>query len=110
LAYNTLTMENPKTGQIKEAPVGFSWTTFFFGIFVALIRGDGKWAAIMFFAALLTFGLSWLVFPFIYNKLYLKDLLGNGFRARSVAQGSIDAVASRLGLSLPLLEDPVRHS
>ncbi len=110
MADNILTMENPRTGQIKEASIGFSWTTLLFGIFVPLIRGNGKWAIIMFLLALVTVGLSWLVFPFIYNRLYLKDLIGNGFKARSAAHGSIGGVASRLGLSVPLLDDSGRSS
>lgn len=35
MAYTKLIMENPNTGEIKEAPVGFSWTVFFFGFFSA---------------------------------------------------------------------------
>jgi hypothetical protein len=110
MAYNSLMMENPQTGRIKDASVGFSWTTLFFGIFVPLVRGDGKWALIMFLLGLLTFGLSWLVFPFLYNKLYLKDLLGNGFKVRLAAHGSVDALSSRLGMSLPLFEESARIS
>ena len=39
MAYTTLTMENNNTGGIKQAPVGFSWTCFFFGGLVPLFRG-----------------------------------------------------------------------
>lgn len=67
-------------GVLKEAKVGFSWTTFFFGFFPALFRGDWKWALIMLVAASFTFGVSSLVFCFIYNKLYIKDLLEKGYR------------------------------
>lgn len=68
---------------LKEVKVGFSWTTFFFGIFPALFRGDWKWTLIMLVAGLLTFGISWLVFPFVYNKLYLKDLVAKGYKPAS---------------------------
>jgi hypothetical protein len=67
------------TGLIKQAKVGFSWTTFFFGIFPALFRGDWKWALIQLVLASITFGISSLVFMFIYNGLYIRDLLEKGY-------------------------------
>ncbi|MEL3970799.1 DUF2628 domain-containing protein [Rossellomorea oryzaecorticis] len=75
-------------GVTKEVKVGFSWTTFFFGFFPALIRGDLKWAAIMFITAFavgaftLGFG-AWIpgiIFSFVYNKIFIKDLLEKGYR------------------------------
>ena len=83
-----ITLTNEYTGQYKSAPTGFSWTTFFFGCFPALFRGDWKWAAIQFGLALVTAGISWLVMPFIYNKLYLKDLLNSGFYPTDEAQAN----------------------
>ena len=73
---------------LKEAKVGFSWTTFFFGFFPALFRGDLKWAFIMFITAAIigtfTLGIgAWIpgiVFSFIYNKIYIKELLEKGYR------------------------------
>ncbi|OXS57644.1 hypothetical protein B1A99_16440 [Cohnella sp. CIP 111063] len=75
-------------GGLKQAKLGFSWTTFFFGFFPALFRGDLKWAAIMFITACafgvftLGFG-AWvpgIIFSFIYNKMYIKELLEKGYR------------------------------
>ncbi|PRX34695.1 hypothetical protein BX659_10210 [Orenia metallireducens] len=74
-----VTLQNQNNNLIKEVPIGFSWTTFFFGFFPAIFRGDIKWAIIMFLAACVTAGVSALVFPFIYNKLYIKDLLEKGY-------------------------------
>ena len=71
-----------KNGGIKEIPTGFSWTTFFFGFFPALIRGDIKWGVIMLGLALTTGGLSWLIFPFIYNKIYIKSLIEMGYKPK----------------------------
>lgn len=65
----------------KWVPVGFSWTTFFFGPLVALFRQDWKWGCIQLALAIVTSGLSNLVFPFIYNKLYIKELLNQGWEA-----------------------------
>lgn len=104
MAFTSIVFENPRTGAIKEAPVGFSWTTFFFGFFPALFRGDWKWAIIQFIIAMITFGISGLVFMFIYNRLYIKDLVGAGFKARSIASGDMDFAASKLGMQLPRLE------
>jgi hypothetical protein len=75
-------------GVTKEVKIGFSWTTFFFGFFPALFRGDLKWAAIMFITAtvvgLFTLGFgAWIpgiIFSFVYNKIYIKELLEKGYR------------------------------
>lgn len=66
-------------GLVKECKVGFSWTTFFFGFFPALFRGDWKWALIQLGCGMITMGISSFVFCFIYNKLYINDLLNKGF-------------------------------
>lgn len=41
-----LNLQSPNAG-VKQVKVGFSWTTFFFGFFVPLFRGDIKWFLIM---------------------------------------------------------------
>lgn len=67
-------------GQVRVVKEGFSWTTLFFGAFVPLCRGDWKWFLIMIVAAMFTFGLSSVVFCFLYNKFYINDLLEKGYR------------------------------
>lgn len=102
MAFTTVTFKNPMTGQMKLAPIGFSWTTFFFGFFPALFRGDFKWAIIQFILAMLTMGLSTLVFCFIYNKLYVRDLLGAGYQAMA-SSGNLDFVSAKVGMQIPVL-------
>lgn len=104
MAFTSIVFKNPNTGAMKIAPVGFSWTTLFFGFFPALFRGDWKWAIIQFLLALLTWGLSGLVFMFIYNKLYIKDLIGAGFKAQSIASGDMSFASAKVGMQIPTLE------
>jgi hypothetical protein len=90
-------------GVTKEVKVGFSWTTFFFGFFPALIRGDLKWAMIMFILSIavgmftLGFG-AWipgLIFSFVYNKIYIKELLEKGY---APLDGSDDTMLRSKGI------------
>ena len=104
MACATIAFENPHTGETKEAPVGFSWTVFFFGFFPPIFRNDWKWALIILVFALITWGLSSLVFMFIYNKLYIKDLISAGFKVKSVETGTINEITKSLEINLPLLE------
>lgn len=69
-----------ESGLIKECKVGFSWTVFFFGFFPPLFRGDWKWALILVIVDPLTFSMASLVLSFIYNGIYIKDLLQNGYK------------------------------
>lgn len=68
------------TGILKQVKLGFSWTMLFFGIFVPLVRGDIKWFLITLIIAIITAGtVVWLIFPFFYNKIYIKGLLEKGW-------------------------------
>ena len=104
MANNTIYFENPRTGKMKEAPVGFSWTTFFFGPMPMLFRGNWKWFAICFILTLITGGMSGLVFMFIINKLCIKGLIGDGYKAKSVKIGTLEQVSMSVGFPVPALE------
>jgi hypothetical protein len=85
-----------QNGVMKQAVMGFSWTTLFFGFFVPLFRGDLKWFVIMIICDFLSFGITNIIFSFIYNKLYIKKLLENGYmpaddytRAALISKGLI---------------------
>ena len=80
MAFATIYLE--RGGLTKEAPVGFSWTTFFFGFFPALIRGDVKWTLIIFVCEFFTLGLAGIVFAFIYNRLYITSLIEIGYKVK----------------------------
>ena len=74
-----VSLKHNTSGVLKEAPIGFSWTTLFFTIFPALFRGDLKWTFVQLLLLCVTFGASSLVMPFVYNKIYVKNLLESGY-------------------------------
>jgi hypothetical protein len=103
MAYAKIVFEHPVTKEIKEAPVGFSWSTLFLGLFVPIYRGDWKWAIIMLLAGSVTFGISWIVFPFIYNKLYIKDIIKKGYKTKEVLDSDIKIIENKIGFKLPTM-------
>jgi hypothetical protein len=98
-----LNFKNLHNGKLREAPIGFSWTTFFFGPFPALFRGHYLGAFIIFLILAVTFGLAGFVFPFIYNKWYVSDLIKDGYKVLG-ADGDIDVISKYLSRELPLIE------
>lgn len=72
-------MQNPQTGEMKVGLYGYSWTTLFFGAFPALFRGDILVFFIVFILNVPTFGLTSLIWSFMYNNRYTKGLLARGF-------------------------------
>lgn len=91
MASSRVQLEQPVTKEIREAPVGFSWTTLFFGFIPALVRSDWKWGIIQALAAGFSGGLAWLVFPFIYNRLYLKEMMKKGFKPKETGGADLSA-------------------
>jgi hypothetical protein len=83
-----------KENTFKNGYVGFSWTTFFFGFFVPLIRKDWKWFGIMIgisiaaqviasstenYALTGITAIAQIVLAFIYNGIHAKELLAQGY-------------------------------
>jgi len=101
MAYATITFEHPEIGTVRKAPVGFSNSLFFLGGIVPLVRKDWKWLFIMLAALVLTSGISWFVFPFIYNKLHIKELIKKGYKVGFVEGSDIATLHRKLELNLP---------
>lgn len=72
-------MINPLSGATAVTYDGFSWTMLFFGFFAPLFRGDMKMAIISLICSWVTLGVSWLVFPFIWNGFHRKALEKCGY-------------------------------
>jgi hypothetical protein len=89
VAYTTLTLEHPKTKEVRFAPVGFSWTSLCWFFCPAIYRRDWKSFILMFPLCILTLGLANIVFFFTYNRLYVKHLLDQGFEITVHGAGSV---------------------
>jgi len=100
MAHSTIVLE--KFGLRKECPIGFSWTTLIFGFWPALFRGQVIMGLIMLILQICTLGLSVLIFPFIYNKLYLNFRLEGGYEFVSVSgKKGREEIEAELGIKLP---------
>ncbi|SPF76419.1 hypothetical protein ALP8811_01424 [Aliiroseovarius pelagivivens] len=95
-----LYFKNPHNGRLRDAPIGFSWTTLFFGPFPALFRGHWVGAIVIFIVTLISYGLAGIVFPFFYNRWYVGYLVNDGYKVTG-ADGSIAEISNYLGRELP---------
>lgn len=81
-------LQNETTKAYLTVKVGFSWTEMIFGFWTPVFRSDFKWAAILVLAEILFGSFTWgggaflvtLVFAFFYNRVYVKDMVAQGYR------------------------------
>lgn len=74
-----IAMKHPGNGIIKKGIYGFSWTTFFFGGFPAIIRGDIIVGLVVVILSAMTFGVAGVVWAFVYNKKFTLGLIEKGY-------------------------------
>ena len=67
------------SGIAKSGYVGFSWTYLVFGWFVPVIRGELGVGVLHLVITFVSFGLSQLIFPFLYNRQYMNRMLTAGW-------------------------------
>ena len=103
MAFAILNLKHRQNENIKKAPVGFSWTVFFFGCFPAVFRGDWKWFLIMAILQMVTFNLSTFDMMFIYNKIYLNSIIEQGYAAVDSAD-ILNPIEGKLGIKIPVIE------
>lgn len=96
-----------RTGlDVREAPVGISWTTLFFGPMPMLYRRDWQWFIICAIFWCLTGGLSNLVFMFTINRTYIRHLIAQGYRVKASSDvphevGYLEKLSAELKTDLP---------
>jgi len=66
------------SGVGKNGYVGYSWTYLIIGWFVPVFRGELVIGLIHLVITLVSFGLSQIVFPFVYNRQYMNRMLTSG--------------------------------
>jgi hypothetical protein len=100
MAHSTLVLQ--KDGLLKECPVGFSWTTFFFGGFPALFRGHTLMGLVQIILQVITMSFSALIFAFIYNKMYINFRLEQGYRFSGASgKKTRELIEADLGMKIP---------
>lgn len=100
MAYTKISLTNGV--EIKMAPVGFSWTTLCFGGWPALIRQDWIWGFGLLIACLFSWGLAGVIAAFVYNKIYIKNLLEKGYRVKDTPGITDEQLKNYLGyVTLP---------
>lgn len=77
--YMTLILQHPETKDVRTVAIGYSWTTFFFGFFPALIRGMFLHAIVL--LILTFFWFPQIIYAFFINKLTAKKYLKKGYLA-----------------------------
>jgi hypothetical protein len=99
-------LRHKDSGIVRRGYYGFSWTTFFFGFFPALFRGDFITfiSAFVVIAILLvtTYGIgasiAMFVWAFFYNRYYTRRLLERGYTFAD-SEGTVAEAKMRLGVS-----------
>jgi hypothetical protein len=79
-----VTLKN-KVGVVKEVKVGFSWTTFFWGGFVAMFRNQWGEVAKWFFLNPFTLHIWGICQCFTANKKTIISLIEKGYEPASEA-------------------------
>ena len=106
VADSTVTFKNPNSRGIKEAPVGFSFTTLFFGGIPALMRGHAGLGLVQILLAIITWSLSSIVFACIDNKMYVRYLVGEGSKVAGISLSkSKEALFAEIGIELEELPE-----
>lgn len=71
---------NERTGQYRDVPTGFSFTTLFFGPFPMLFRGETGYFFLQLILSIVTMGISHIFFAFAINGMCERKLQQDGFK------------------------------
>jgi hypothetical protein len=74
-----ITVKHKDSGIRKTARLGWSWTYYYFGFIVPIIRGEIGVAVLHLVITLVTFGLFQIIWSFFYNKQHITRLMTSGW-------------------------------
>jgi hypothetical protein len=74
----SIRFQNPANGYAEKIGAAWLWCLLF-GCFYFAVKGIWTHAVAAFFLACLTFGLSWLIYPFFARGIVEKHYLRNGW-------------------------------
>ncbi len=100
MAFAVITFRHPIMRSIRPAPLGFSWTMLFFGMFVPLARSDWKHFLISTVLAIFTSGLSWVIYPFWYNWIYVRNVIKEGLVLEHLGSATEESFREYVGEDL----------
>ena len=73
-------LTNPATNHEEEIWEGWSWPSFFAGVFWFMAQGMWTWVLISGVAGIFTAGISWAIFPIFSNNLRTEYLKKQGYQ------------------------------
>ena len=72
-------IRHEQSGITKNGYYGFSWTYFFWGWLVPIIRGEVGIGALHLLFSIFTLGIWQIIVCFLYNKQYMTRMLTTGW-------------------------------
>lgn len=84
MAHSMIHLQHPDLLDHMETPVGFSWTTLFFGFMLFAYRGDWWVAWICLFVTFMVGPLPNIIMCWGYNSWYLNRKLRAGYQVVQV--------------------------
>ena len=88
------------SGMVKDGYVGYSWTYLVFGWFVPVVRGELGVGLLHLVITMVSFGLSQLIFPFLYNRQYMVRMLTSGWEL-DVTDPNYELAKRKLNIKSP---------
>jgi len=93
-------VRHPQSGLTKKGYVGWSWTYFFFGWLVPIIRGEIGIGVLHLILTGVTLGIFQWIMSLLYNKQYMTRLLLNGWEL-DASDENYSLAKQKLGIATP---------